>query len=351
MTAILSHDKIKKLTLEKGMFQDAKRDGITLSAILNKLDPSSNYKGKLATMDAFQRQLLAHKIQITGTHASLVQDFFSTHESSVLFPEFWNRNIQIGIDKARKIRLTLNDFVSATNTIDSQTYSGLSVDFDKTDLRMKRVLERTDFPTVKFAVKKKSINLVKVALLIESSYESIRRTKLNVMQNTIQVLGISFGDDIVYEGLDVLLNGDGNDNPAQVLNSETSGSLTYDDMVDLDQESNYHESDLYVGGKEAVKKLLKIPEFKDPLAGSEYALKGNVPNPLGNSIKRNLEFPDNKVMAVNKLAGVELIEEAGGSLVEVDRIINKQIEQTAISKWVGFNKIFSDSALVLDFGW
>ena len=63
----------------------------------------------------------------------------------------------------------------------------------------------------------------------------------------------------------------------------------------------------------------------------------------------NPDLPDGKLLAFNRKAGVEMLELRSMSLVETDKLIDKQMELSVFSKTVGFSKIFSDSAFVLNF--
>lgn len=342
-------EEIKKLSIEKGMYQEAKNKGITLSELLDQLDPKENYSSEgMQSLDAYQRQLMAHDIRVSGKHASLVQDFFKTDQSKGLFPEFWNRNLLIGMNRG-KLEATVDDIVSATNTIDTDVYKGLYADLGASDLELKRTSETARFPVAKFKTKEKSIDLVKIGLRIEATYEAIRRTKVNIMANAIQVLGQKFSRGLVYEGLNILLNGDGNANPAPSIAAAAAGSITWADLLELEMSFENFESEVLIGNKNTLKKVMGIAEFRDPLIGAEFLTKGVFVTPFGNVLKMNNRLPDGKLIAFNKKAGVEFLEERGGSLVEADKLIDEQIQNTVISKVIGFNKVFADSAYVLTF--
>lgn len=346
---VLTAKDIKKIQVEKGTYLEAKNNNQTLSAYIEALDPSENYAGtNLEGLDAYQRQLMAHDIRVSGPGASLIQDFFRTNDSKGLFPEFWNRNLLIGMNRG-KLEATLADISGATSTIDTDVYKGLYADLTNSDLDMKRVGEGARFPVAKFKTKEKSINLVKIGLRVEATYEAIRRSRINVVANAIQILGQKFARNMVFEGLSTLLNGDGNGNPAETVASAAAGTITWNDLLNLEMSFDNFESDVLIGNKNTLKKIMSISEFKDPLIGSEFHTKGVFITPFGNVLKMNNQLPDGKLIAFNKKAGVELMEERGGSMVEADKLIDEQIQNTVISRVVGFNKVFPDSAYVLTF--
>lgn len=336
----------KKIKLEKEMYQELERQGLTFSDILEKEDPSANYPD--GTPDAFVRQLVAYDIKIKGRHVSLIEDFYKTTESRVLFPEFINRNLLIGLNLGKN-EATIEDVVSTTTVIDSESYRGIEADFTNSDLEASRVAEGSTFPRVYLKTKDKTITLQKVGYRFDSTYEVIKEIKVNVFANLIQLMGFKLGRRLTYEALMTLLNGDGNSNPAGAVSSSTSGNINFADLLDLQMAITNFESEVLIGNKNTIKKLLLIPEFRDPLIGAKFLTEGQFTTPFGNVIKVNPLFPDNKVLAFNKKAGVEMLEQKSMSLVESDKIIDKQIEQTVFSKIVGFNKLFTDSAYVLNY--
>ena len=67
------------LKLEKGMYQEA---GSTFTQVLERLDPSEQYKGtSLEGLDAFQRQLKRFDIKVKGAGCDAVEKFFRTSDA------------------------------------------------------------------------------------------------------------------------------------------------------------------------------------------------------------------------------------------------------------------------------
>ena len=76
----------ENIKLEKGMYGRSSR---SFSQALEELDPSEHYKGtSLEGMDAFQRQLKRFDIKVKGANSDVVEKFFRTADSAVLFPEY-----------------------------------------------------------------------------------------------------------------------------------------------------------------------------------------------------------------------------------------------------------------------
>ena len=75
----------ENVRLEKGMYNEA---GRSFTQVLERCDPSEAYQGTaLEGLDAFQRQLKRFDIKVRGAGSDVVEKFFSTAESAVLFPE------------------------------------------------------------------------------------------------------------------------------------------------------------------------------------------------------------------------------------------------------------------------
>jgi hypothetical protein len=345
---------IKKLNLEKGMY-DSKEElnGKTIkksfSEVLEKEDPTENYKGTgLEKLDAFERQLLAHDIRTNGKNVASLAEFFKTSSSSVLFPEFVSRNIEIGMNKG-KMEATVNDVVATTTNIDQADYRGITIDETLVKSEYRRVAEGAEFPRIRIQTKEKAIQLGKIGVRIESSYEALRRTKLNMIAIMFQVLGRDLASKIVAECIDVLVNGDGNANPAQLIPTATVGQLVFNDLVDLDMAFANFECDTLIGNKATISRILKLPQFVDGTIGEEYKRTGKFVTPLGNTLLVNKNIVGNLLVGFNKLAGVEQLIETGSSLVEESRLIDKQLNNSVISRVTGFSKIWSNSAIGLTF--
>ena len=90
----MGYDNLK---LEKGMYR---QEGMNFTQVLESLDPSENYRGTaLEGTDAFQRQLKRFDIHVKGAGSDMVEKFFHTSDSAVLFPEFVSRVVRQGMEE------------------------------------------------------------------------------------------------------------------------------------------------------------------------------------------------------------------------------------------------------------
>lgn len=350
-------NEVKKLNLEKDMYAQAAEAGQSFEEFLEAQDPSESYlkengeQSELSMLSAFERQLMAYDIKVADGTASLVDSFFKTASSSVLFPEYLSQQILIGMRKG-KMHAQISDMVSVTSKIEGGSFKGAEVDLDNTNVKQKRVAEGAEFPVAKIRTKDKAIDLTKFGIKIDASYESLRRMKANVLAAAMQVLGMRIAQDVVGGAVDALINGDGNSNPAGNVNTATSTEVTYADILALFMSADEgFEFDSVVASKSVMEKILTIAEFRDPLIASQWLTKGEITTPLGMKLKVSDQVPANKILAFNKTAGIEMLEERGAQLVEAHKIIDRQIEGSVVSKVSGFSKLFKNSAKVMSVVW
>ncbi len=138
---------------------------------------------------------------------------------------------------------------------------------------------------------------------------------------------------------------------ARRLNSEVSGALDYDELVRLwlAFPAGYRCRKLVVGDT-LLRTLLNLAEFQDPLAGFNFQATGELVSPVGAKLLRwssGAVLPQDWVLGVDERYALEQVTELG-VLVEVDRLIDRQVEATAVSKWTGFVKLDGNAVRALD---
>ncbi len=124
--------------IEKEMYAEAGSKGITLSEHLDTERPS-----EVEGLDAFEFALAERDINL---RSDTVEKFYRTVDDSVLFPEFINRNVRIGMVGLGKKDVTLEDLVATTTVIDSGVYQTVKAEFDNKNLDFKKVSEGAAFP-------------------------------------------------------------------------------------------------------------------------------------------------------------------------------------------------------------
>jgi hypothetical protein len=328
------------VTLEKEMYDEARQKGLSFTEFLSReVEPGDE------ELDAFQKQLKKHKIIVDGADISLVEDFYRTYESSVLFPEFINRNVRIGMEMGRN-QCQISDLIATTQQLPGDTYRSIEAAASSGEKGAFRVGQRGEFPTTVISTTEKPVSLMKIGHKLEATYEVLRRVQVDLIALHIQLIGRKLRDSVVAWALDVIVNGDGNSNPAPTF-SQTG--LNYNNFVDFDMEWPDYEATVFVGAKAAIAGILKLSEFKDPQAGFNYQATGNLISPLGVVLRKDASVAANSLIGVDRNAALEMLVEAGSQFVEADKVIDKQFEKTVISQVTGFAKIYLAASKVWDY--
>ena len=287
------------IRLEKSMYREA---GKSFTQVLESLDASENYRGTpLEHTDAFQRQLSRFGIACKGPRSSQVEKFFSTFQSAVLFPEYVARCVRQGMEE--------NDILPAicatTTMIDAMDYRAIY-----------------SVPTED----EKSLKSVGEGAQIQTQH--------------------------VADAVDVLMNGDGNSNAATAYAvgtspiGGTSGTLTYDELVEFWAQFNPYEMNTMIAPTSGFLALLKLDELQNPLTGLNFQGTGKLENPLGAQLLRSDALASGKILGLDRRYALEMVC-AGEVSVEFDKLIDRQLERAAISSISGFAKICDNACASL----
>lgn len=334
--------QFKKIELTRDNLYEALAQGLTLTEYLENQDPSGEYPD--VPMDAFERQLLARGI-FTGQEgkASFLEAFYE-ESNRILFPEFIDRNVRMGMTMGRN-QVQIEDLVHTATEIDAGTYQSALVDLTKKP-KVKKVGEGSDFPTVKIYLSDKTIYLGKHGCRILSTYEYRRRVKVNIFAKLLQFIGVQLRKDITDLGIAVAIDGTGNSDAAPEVEYS---SFDFAALSGFQTGFMPYECSLWIASATICNSILTMDAFGRQNAGFEYARTGNWITPLGNKLR----WSDYSGLSTDKLLGVdqrfclEKITESGASLTEVDKIIGNQTDEIVISMVVGFAKTFKESAKVL----
>ena len=335
------------LRLEKGMYRQA---GMSFTQVLESLDPSENYRGTaLEGTDAFQRQLKRFGIRAKGAGSSPVEKFFSTMDSAVLFPEYIARTVRQGMEE--------NDILPAitatTTVIDSMDYRSIYSNPADEDKQLQDVEEGAAIPETTVKTKDHLVKLTKRGRMLIASYEAIRFQKLDLLSVMLRQIGAHIQKQQLADAVNVLINGDGNDNAAVQYTvgsspiSGTKGSLGYDQLVEFWGQFDPFTMNTILCSTATMTNLLKIPELQNPMTGLNFQGTGKLSTPLGAQLHRTGAVEDGMIIGLDNRYALELVR-AGDVLVEYDKLIDRQLERAAITSISGFGKICDGAACVLN---
>jgi len=336
----------ENIRLEKGMYG---RAGRSFAQALEELDPSESYRGTpVEGMDAFQRQLKRFDIKVKGAGSDMVEKFFHTTDSAVLFPEFVSRVVRQGMEEG-----SILPAITATVTnFDGMDYRSIASVPTEAEKELKRVEEGGQIPQTAVRTQENLVRLHKRGRMLVASYEAIRFQRLDLFSVTLRQIGAYIGRMHLEDAIRVILDGDGNNNAAQTysvgtgLISGTAGTLSYGALLDFwSQFDPYTMNTMLVSG-DVMLNLLKLTEFQNPLTGLNFQGTGTLTTPLGATLLRTSAMPAGKLIGLDKNYALEMIN-GSDVTVEYDKLIDRQLERAAITSISGFAKLFTDASRLL----
>lgn len=328
--------RFDNVKLEKGMYHEA---GQSFTQVLEKLDPSEQYKGTaMEGLDAYQRQLKRFDIRVKGAGSDLVDKFFSTSQSAVLFPEYIARAVKVGMEEAN----ILPDITATETRIEGMDYRSIT-SVPEDEKQLKQVAEGAAIPQTTVRTRDSLVKLHKRGRMLVASYEAIRFQKLDLFSVTLRQIGAQIGRMHLEDAINVIINGDGNGNDAK----ETSvTSLTYDNLLAFWNEFEPYQLNTLLVGTDMMPKLLGMSQMQDAAAGLDFHGTGKLITPMGAKVLRTSAMPKGKIIGLDKNYALEMVK-SGDVMVEYDKIIDRQLERAAITTISGYAKIFEDASHVL----
>ncbi|MGN0558454.1 MAG: phage major capsid protein [Acutalibacteraceae bacterium] len=332
----------ENITLEKGMYSVK---GKSMTDVLEELDPSENYAGtSLAGLDAFSRQLKRFDIKVSGKGSDCVEKFFQSSGSAALFPEYVSQAVRAGMESVD----ILPNIVATVTNIDGMDYRTITSTPEEDDKTLKIVGEGAYIPQTTVKTQENLVKLHKRGRMLVASYEAVRFQRLDLFTVTLKQIGAYIARAQLKDAVDVLLNGDGNNNPCSVISAEAVGKLSYNDLVSLWAGVSPYELNTILAPTDAMKKLLALDEMKDASAGLNFQGTGKMVTPMGATLLHAQSMESGKIIGLDKNCALEMVQ-AGDIVTDYDKLIDRQLERASISCIAGFAKIFKDSAKALEY--
>lgn len=329
------------IQVDHNLYLEADSRGLTLSELLeaDEFDPSVSG----SALDAFERQMALAGIQLGGKRPTTVEQFYQKAPS--LLPEFMMREIKRG----QAMRPELSKLIANSTTIASNRYTPFFVDTsDDGKLALRPVGEGAEVPHLTVTEQNHSLNVRDYGLALRASYKALRYRSTSQFRVLLWYIGFKMQTDKIGMVVNTILNGDGNDNAATVINAEASGSLTYDDLISLWASFAPFEMNCLICDVDTLKTILTLDEFKDPLAGYRFQSKGELFSPLGASLVRSDDVPADTVIGLDSRFAVEEVV-TQPVIVEYDKIIEQRFEEAVITEAVTYAKILKDASVAMDY--
>ena len=381
------------------VYREAYDKGMSLSAFLEKQDPSAEYRDGL---DAFQRLLQAADIRVKampeyGVQSSTFEEFNKSEQTRALIPEWlirtW-REVQTGRpfstralystgdaangswdrpyaeaqaarwDKQIAPAIPLSELVAITTPIDAAAYRAYYLEYDEANTSMTRVAEGAEVPRVKLVGGDHLINLYKYGRGIEATYEQLKRQRVDKLALHIRMMAVQAEVDKVATIIDVMVNGDGN----------TGTQPTTHNLTTLDSGAS--------AGTLSLKAWLAFKmKFANPymmtgaLAREDVSLQmlllntGSANMPLvlvqqpggfGAFTQMNPGLRDNvalgwtpaapslKILGFDRRFAIERVVDIGMTLTEVERFITRQVQVLVVTEAEGYAVIDKNAINILN---
>ena len=329
----MAFDNIK---LEKGMYHEGSKP---FTQVLEELDPSESYKGTaLEGTDAFQRQLKRFGIRVKGAASDPVEKFFSTFESSVLFPEFIARVVRQGAEEGN----ILPAITATVTNIDGMDYRSIYSEPTAKDKQLAEVAEGAAIPATSIRTRDSVIKLQKRGRMLVASYEALRFQKLDLFSVMLRQIGayihqaqLADAVAVLTEDCDALQVGS-----APITDGTTA--FSYAALIDFWAQFHPYEMSTMLVGGDAMAALLKLDEFQNPATGLNFQATGKLTTPIGAELLRTDAVGANKILALDRRYALEMVQ-AGDIAVEYDKLIDRQLERAAITSICGFTTLFDEA--------
>lgn len=353
----------KDIPLDKGLYDKAHDRGMTLSGLLEDLDPSErDANGEIKGLDAFERQLqrfgiVTKSIPERGIFASKGERFFQSGNpaSAVLFPEFINR-----VARMQMVAPSIVDFIVGTSRplVGTSTFQSLKISWDKLNLAKKRVTQGADFPEAKISWADEALSCFKYGRKIKMTYEFVRRCSLDLLSTLI---GLIVTQSRTTEGEDAAAialaasatyaynhSGAGNCDPGSTA-AQTPRSLTQTGWLKFASTFKPYLCDTLIADTDTLIRYITMTKAGiDPML--LFASLAQGPATIRLSLAQNLwapvtciaedTMPANTIVGLQKAYAMERVFEVGADMVETQKLIDTQFEEIVLSESVNFGVVY-----------
>ncbi len=332
--------RASSIEINKELYTEAEARGMSLSELLecDEYDPSVGG----SPLDAFERQLALAGVRLGGKSPTTVEQFYQQAPS--LLPEFMLREIK----KGQAMRPDLNRLIASTTTVASNKYTPFNIDTDNDSrFSLRPIGEGAEIPQLLVTEQNHAVNVADYGLALKTSYKALRYRTTAQFRVLLWYIGFKIQTDKIGMLVNTIVDGDGNDNAATVINSADAGTLTYDDLISLWSSFSPFELNTIVCHRDKLKAILTLDEFRDPMAGYRFQNTGQLFSPLGAALVRSDEVSSDYVIGLdNRFAVEEVVTQP--LMIEYDKVIDQRFEEAVISESVTFAKVLKQAAIILN---
>jgi HK97 family phage major capsid protein len=249
---------------------------------------------------------------------------------SVFYPDLVVREIMVGQPTATMPKLDLSD-ASVSNSEEGATIEEGSVTYGSKDIRLK-----------------------KQARGIKITYEALKFNTLDLVALFFEDFGRLLGNRLNGEAVSAIINGDqadGSEGAAVIGVEDTAKGVQYLDVLRIWTRLSLlgRRSTSILGNETTTIKYLDLAEVKDKQFTGSALLPTMVKTPLptDQDIYVSTKVPTDQLVFQDSSASLVQLT-AWPLMLEVEKIVSKQIEGTFASIYTGFAKLQRNASVVLD---
>ena len=362
----------EKIMVQSADLETASMSSKTLAEHLNekysvKVEAFNKRTG--ANLDAFDVALLSHGI-ITkdipemGLSSSPMSIFFTTEENRVLFPEFMIRQLR----QISGMPSILNDLVASTRVINGDSARQIMLDLSDTPagkknkkaLKERRIAEGAEIPTATLKLGEMAIKIYKYGIGVKATYEVLRRTTIDMFRKQMELVSVQAQYDEVGAVVEVIINGDGNTNPAKVytatdLNPEAvEGKIDEVALVRFLIKQAPFAYDTIIVDEEVYTQITTMLMDKNLTNAANPQVSFTFPQGLLSGVKviysedlAKTADGKHQILGLAKNYAIEKTIEAGSVIKEIAKVSSNQTQTAYMTENAGFNKIDPRASAIL----
>lgn len=366
------------------VYRAAAEEGVNLSVYLETQDPSSGYQDG---MDAFERLLDAAEVRTVsrpaaGIFADEMEVFGASSAHRSLMPEFIHRiwrsvrfggsastralytsgddiagsslrpyadSAQVGYVSPVAPPFSLSDIVAMTTPVATSAYRKVYLSTTASATRRRRVVEGADIPLGKLTTAEHTINLYKYAGGLKSTYEALRRTRIDKVRLWLAQEALRNEIDKISEAINTLVSGDGNSSTAADAwqaqtdfdSAATGKAVTLKAYWRFKQKfAPVFQMTHIVGAEADIAKLalLNIGSSTVPVYFFSTVQNPTTRLMLADGVIAGItpDVPTDKLVGVDARQALERVTEIGSNISEIERWAQSQVEILTISEVEAF---------------
>lgn len=336
-------DTANTKSLNEMMFKAYEGEIMDIKKSNPKLKDSSPIK--LAMLDA----------GITGS--SIIKDFTAQNVGSWLLPAFIDERLNEEIPTFSLMPYLCTNVTPANSlSVLATKLNMIDDEENKSNVEMKRVLEGADFPIAELKLAENAIKLFKYGRAVQATYEALQYMRVDMFSRTMDMFAKDIANKQSGRAINVLVNGDGNDNKIKTISTATADVVTVDDLLELAmqfQDNSGVPVTTLVTNRGFYKQIYKMMFSTDDVRGVTNGFTFNTPQ--FNNVNVNLVWSSkvpkisnkNAVIALNNNVTLTKYVANNMNMREIQQNIRNQTQLGVISEISGFAKYDDRAALAL----